>query len=191
MPDLIEATQNGLHAAWLDGQSVINLRGDPDDAAFRDGMATALGLDLPTLACTRSARGGLQIVWAGPDDWFVITSSEAPDVVASRLRSGLANQHVAVTDVSSGYTVLQLRGEPVRDVLAEGCPLDLHPRVFKTGQSAGSHFFKASVWLWQTDDAPVFEMLVRRSFGAYVQLMLEKATQECGLNVAACDEART
>ena len=77
--------------------------------------------------------------------------------------------------------MLHLSGTPVRDVLAQGCPLDLHPRQFGTGSSAGSLFFKASVWLWQTDEAPVYEMLVRNSFRGYVWLMLERSTPECGL----------
>ena len=103
------------------------------------------------------------------------------DALAGALRAALGGVHSAVTDVSSGYTVLRLSGPPVRDVLAQGCPLDLHPRSFKTGQSAGSVFFKASVWLWQTDDAPVYELLVRNSFRGYVWLMLEHCTAESGL----------
>ncbi len=78
-------------------------------------------------------------------------------------------------------TLLHLSGPRVRELLAQGCPLDLHPRMFKTGQSAGSVFFKASVWLWQTDDAPVYEMLVRNSFRGYVWLMLEQCGEEVGL----------
>jgi sarcosine oxidase subunit gamma len=74
-----------------------------------------------------------------------------------------------------------LSGAPVREVLAQGCPLDLHPRVFGPGASAGSHYFKASIWLWQTDETPIYEVLVRRSFMGYFWLMLERSTQECGL----------
>ena len=103
------------------------------------------------------------------------------DPIVSQLRAALAGMHHAVTDVSSGYTVLHLGGAPVREVLAQGCPLDLHPRAFKPGDSAGSHFFKASLWLWQTDNAPTYEALVRRSFMGYFWLMLERSTQECGL----------
>jgi sarcosine oxidase subunit gamma len=122
-----------------------------------------------------------RVVWAGPDDWFVIGPKGQADAIIERLRTALAGLHHAVTDVSSGYTVLHLGGAAVRDVLAQGCPLDLHPSVFKAGMAAGSHFFKASVWLWQTDDAATFEVLVRRSFMNYVWLMLERCTQECGL----------
>jgi heterotetrameric sarcosine oxidase gamma subunit len=37
-----------------------------------------------------------------------------------------------VVDVSAQRTTLRLRGEHARDLLAGGCSLDLHPRVFGT-----------------------------------------------------------
>jgi sarcosine oxidase, subunit gamma len=170
-----------LVAGWRDGLAIVNLRGNADDAAFRQAVSGVLGMGLPLKACTTADNGVLRIVWAGPDDWFIVGPKGQADALATRLREALAGQHHAVTDVSSGYTVLHLSGTPVREVLAQGCPLDLHPRAFASGASAGSHFFKASVWLWQTDDAPVYELLVRRSFMGYVWLMLERCTAECGL----------
>lgn len=181
VPTTRASTGQSLLAGWRHGQSVLNLRGNPDDTAFREGVSQALGLDLPTQACTTVANDTHRLVWVGPDDWFVIGPKGQAVAIEAALREALAGQHMAVTDVSSGYTVLHLSGTPVRDVLAQGCPLDLHPRVFGPGASAGSVFFKASVWLWQADDAPVYEVLVRSSFRGYVWLMLERCAQECGL----------
>lgn len=181
VPTTRASTGQSLLAGWRHGQSVLNLRGNPDDTAFREGVSQALGLDLPTQACTTVANDTHRLVWVGPDDWFVIGPKGQAGAIEAALREALAGQHMAVTDVSSGYTVLHLSGTPVREVLAQGCPLDLHPRVFGPGASAGSVFFKASVWLWQTDEAPVYEVLVRSSFRGYVWLMLERCTQECGL----------
>ena len=181
VPTTRASTGQSLLAGWRHGQSVLNLRGNPDDTAFREGVSQALGLDLPTQACTTVANDTHRLVWVGPDDWFVIGPKGQAGAIEAALREALAGQHMAVTDVSSGYTVLHLSGTPVRDVLAQGCPLDLHPRVFGPGASAGTVFFKASVWLWQADDAPVYEVLVRSSFRGYVWLMLERCTQECGL----------
>ena len=66
---------------------------------------------LPLQPCTSVAEdGALRIVWAGPDDWFVIGPAGEADAVGDRLRGALAGLHHAVTDVSSGYTVLQLSG---------------------------------------------------------------------------------
>lgn len=170
-----------LLAGWREGLAIINLRGNAEDAPFREAALNALGVPLPVKAGGLGDNGIVRIVWAGPDDWFIIGPKGQAEALADRLQKALAGQHHAVTDVSSGYTVLHLSGTPVRDVLAQGCPLDLHPRSFAPGMCAGSHFFKASVWLWQIDDAPVYEVLVRRSFTGYVWLMLERTTAECGL----------
>jgi len=110
-----------------------------------------------------------------------MSTQHSAGALEAALRAELAGQHFAVTDVSSNYTILNLSGPRVRELLAQGCPLDLHPRAFRPGQSAGSVFFKASIWLWQTEKAPVYEVLVRNSFCAYVWLMLEQCTAESGL----------
>ena len=170
-----------LVAGWRDGLSIINLRGPAELAEFREAAGCALGLELPVKACTSVANDVLRLVWAGPDDWFVIGPKGQAGAIEARLRAALSGLRHAVTDVSSGYAVLHMSGAPVRDVLAQGCPLDLHPRVFQPGSSAGSHFFKASVWLWQTASAADFELLVRRSFMGYFWLMLQRTTVECGL----------
>jgi sarcosine oxidase subunit gamma len=177
-------SETALVAQWRDGLAILNLRGQPDDRAFLQAAQAALGAALPTEPCRTSQAGALRIVWAGPDDWFVIGSGGHAESLAARLRGATAGLHAAVTDVGSGYRVLRLMGPPVREVLAQGCPLDLHPRAFGMGACAGTHFFKASVWLWQAGDAPGFELLVRRSFAGYVGLMLERATMESGLAMA-------
>jgi len=170
-----------LVAGWRADLSIVNLRGNAEETAFREGAASAMGVALPLKPCTISENGLVRVVWVGPDDWFIVGPSGQPEAIALRLREALSGLHYAVTDVSSGYTVLHLSGRPVRDVLAQGCPLDLHPRAFERGACAGSHFFKASIWLWQTDEAPVYELLVVRSYMDYVWLMLERACAECGL----------
>jgi sarcosine oxidase, subunit gamma len=175
------STDQALLAGWRHGLSILNLRGNAEDPAFREAVTRALGLSLPVQACSSVSNAMFRLVWVGPDDWFVIGPKGRAAAIEAALRQALAGQHCAVTDVSSGYTVLHLSGQPVREVLAQGCPLDLHPKVFGPGSAAGSVFFKASVWLWQTEESPVYEVLVRSSFRGYVWLMLERCTPECGL----------
>jgi sarcosine oxidase subunit gamma len=175
------ATSGPLQAGQRDGLAIVNLRLDPGDPTAVAAVRHALGLGLPLAACATDANGQVRIVWAGPDDWFVIGAPGAQAQIVDDLRLTLAGTHHAVTDVSSGYLVVRLAGPSVRDVLAQGCPLDLHPHAFVQGQAAGSHFFKASIYLWQVDPSPTFEMLVRRSFMAYFWQMLRACTIECGL----------
>ena len=174
-------SDQALLAGWRTGLAIVNLRGNAEDPAFRAAVSRALKLELPIQPCSSVADAVHRLVWVGPDDWFVIGPKGQASAIEAQLRTALAGMHHAVTDVSGGYTVLHLSGTPVREVLAQGCPLDLHPRVFGPGASAGSLFFKASIWLWQTDEAPIYEVLVRSSFRGYFWLMLERSTQECGL----------
>lgn len=169
-----------LQVRWDRSRAIVNLRGDPADAGFVQAVSQTIGLPLPTQAGGCPAQGSRRIVWAGPDDWFVIGDHGSQETVARALREAAGARHHAVTDVSSGYVILGLSGVPVRDVLAQGCPLDLHPRAFAAGRCAGTHFFKASVWLWRTGD-DAFELLVRSSFAGYVARLLDDCTAECGM----------
>ncbi len=178
----------GLRAVWREDLAIVNLRGDPADAAFVAGAAAALGLALPLAPCTSTADAAMRVIWAGPDEWFVIGAPGQADALTDALRTALADTHHAVTDVSSGYTVLRLSGAATREVLAQGCPIDLHSRAFGPSACAGSLFFKASVWLWRVgSDGDSFELLVRRSFMGYVGLMLQRCTAECGPAVQQLD----
>ncbi len=176
--------QRGIHkeplVAGQELRAVINLRGNPQDPAFVQAVQQALGLPLPLTACSSLANAQIRIVWAGPDDWFVIGAAGEQQSMAQRLRTALAGQHCAVTDVSSGYFMVSLAGIQARDVLAQGCPLDLHSSVFKPGQSAGTHFFKVGIYLWQRDNAPTYEMLVRRSFIDHFWQLINHCTLDCG-----------
>lgn len=175
----------------------LNLRGDPSDAKFVAAVAAVLGVGLPVIANTVHEADAATVFWLGPDEWLVVTSGEGRAETERRLQAALGELHAAVTDVSGGQTALALRGPAVRDVLAKGCPLDLHPRAFGPGRCAQSHLAKAPVLLRMVDGrtasdagagsakASVFELVVRRSFAGHVWTWLEDAAVEHGLEVEA------
>lgn len=166
---------------WRDGQALVNLRGHAEDEAFMRACTAALGMAPPATPCRTVATASRRVVWAGPDDWFVVDPAVPAGRLVEELRAAVSGLNAAVTDVSSGYTVLRLSGQAARNVLAQGCPLDLHPRVFGPDDCAGSHFFKAAIWLWQSEaEQPAFDLIVRRSFKRYVTLMTERAMREYG-----------
>lgn len=163
-----------------DLKTIVNLRGDANDPAFVEAVQQALGLALPVKACSTLANADLRVVWAGPDDWFVIGEAGQEASIMNRLQSALTGQHCAVTDVSSGYFVVSLAGARAREVLQQGCPLDLHWRSIQPGRAAGSHFFKVSIHLWMNDDLPTFQLLVRRSFIDHFWQLIDHCTLDCG-----------
>lgn len=168
----------------------VNLRGDPDDPAFLTSVETALGFRPPLELNTVTESGDLAALWLGPDEWLVLTRPDREAGVAEALRNALGDLHYAVTDLSGGQTVINIAGDRARDVLAKGCSLDLHPRVFGPGRCAQSVVGKAGVTIRQIDDSPSFDLIVRRSFAEYLALWLEDAAQEYGFAVVAADMTR-
>ncbi len=163
----------------------LNLRGNAQDPRFVGAVSDVLGDGLPLVANTVTDVQGITMYWLGPDEWLIVTPGERRAGVEGELRKVLAGLRVAVTDVSGGQTVLQLHGAHVRDVLAKGCPIDLHPRAFSIGQCAQSHLAKAPILIGQIENQPYFELIFRRSFADYLWTWLEGAAAEYGLEVAA------
>ena len=163
----------------------INLRGNARHPRFVGAVSDVLGDGLPLVANTVTDVQGITMYWLGPDEWLIVTPGERRAAIEGELRKVLAGLRVAVTDVSGGQTVLQLHGAHVRDVLAKGCPIDLHPRAFSIGQCAQSHLAKAPILIGQIENQPYFELIFRRSFADYLWTWLEGAAAEYGLEVAA------
>ncbi|MCC8396923.1 sarcosine oxidase subunit gamma [Paraburkholderia sp. MMS20-SJTR3] len=158
---------------------LVNVRGDTRDVAFMHAVEQVIGCKPPEKANTVASGNGYRIVWLGPDEWL-IGSAAAHDAtraapLEAKLRAAFAGLFASAVDIGSGYTVLEISGTRTRDVLARGCPLDLHPKLFGVGQCAQSHYFKASITLLPTG-ADSFEIVVRRSFADYfVKIMLDAA----------------
>jgi len=176
------------------GRRLAVLRGRRSDAAFGNAIRETLGV-APPAPCATVERGGLRLVGVGPDEALVVAGGydaakggdSAAEAALQRLRSALAATRHAWTDVSSGFATIVLHGPMARDVLSRGCPLDLHPRAFGPGSSAGSLWFKAPILLWQVDDAPRYEFTVRRSLARYAWEMLRDAARTTGLEVRRFD----
>ena len=163
----------------------LNLRGDPHDARFLAAVRAVVGVAPPLTPNMVNEAHDIVVLWLGPDEWLILTPNERRVAIELGLQSALRGMRFAVTDVSGGQTVVVLRGGSVRDLLAKGCPVDLHPSVFDVGQCAQSHLAQAPILLRQVDREPAFEIIVRRSFADYFWTWLEDAAAEYGLAVQA------
>jgi sarcosine oxidase subunit gamma len=169
------------------GLGKIDLRGNSQDRAFMAAVGRVLDLLLLGEPCTSAAREQIAALWLGPDQWLV--TCPAPEVagLVSSLREALANLHVAITDVTDGRVAFRVAGPSARDVLAKGCPLDLHPRAFPTGSCAQSLLAKAAVLIHLLDDererGSSFDVYVARSFAHHLWMWLEDAGREYGVQI--------
>jgi sarcosine oxidase subunit gamma len=159
-------------------RGLVNLRLDPSNATARAAAEAALGLALPAQPNHATDGTGRSALWLGPDEYLVVTEAGGEAGLAETLRQALHGHHAAVTDVSDGRTTIEIAGRHARDVLAKGCGLDLHPRVFGPGRCAQTGLAKARIILRQTGPAPVFEIFVERSHAEYLWLWLKDAARE-------------
>ena len=162
----------------------LNLRGDPQDADFMSAAASVLGFGLPTRPNTTAVDGKLLALWLGPDEWHIVTPPTSQTPLMDSLEAAFHGMHVAVTDITGGQAVITVSGPSARDVLAKGCPLDLHPTVFKPTHCAQTLLAKANITIRCVDNSPPsFELIVRRSFAEYAAGWLRDAGVEYGVGV--------
>ena len=156
----------------------IDLRGDPGDARFLRAVQSITDLRLP-LAAGTSASGLLAaLLWLGPDEWLLTSRTQQGAGLAASLRKALSGIPAAVTDVGDARLVYAVSGSIARTVLAKGCALDLHERVFPPGRCAQSLLAKVPVLVHASSPEPVFDLYVARSFRDYAWDWLLTAASE-------------
>jgi sarcosine oxidase subunit gamma len=141
------------------------VQGDASRAEFSDQVTRQFSIALPITPNTTAGSDTVTALWLGPRSWLLIAESAGSplDEFAAR-RDALGVVGGALFDLSASRIAYRLAGTNAADVLATGCPLDLHPRAFRAGDCAQSMFGHVNVLLHKTDDAPTFTIMVARSF---------------------------
>jgi sarcosine oxidase subunit gamma len=138
-----------------------------------------LGTRLPTTPNTWVATATERAIWLGPDEWLLTSTAHDPEELTGRVREAVRPLGGAVIDVSAQRIGVRLTGRRAGDVLAKGCSIDLHPRVFSRGSAAQTTVGLAGVILLALSDAGEdFVLLVRSSFAGYLADWLLDAAQE-------------
>jgi sarcosine oxidase subunit gamma len=138
------------------------------------GSAAGFALGMAINRCT--AAGDRLAVRLGPDEWLLCAPLAEAEAIASGVASGLTGTAHALVDVSHRYAALQIEGVHAAEVLAAGCPLDVHPAAFGVGQATRTLFGKAEIVLWRFDGA--WRLECARSFAPYVWAFLGEAARE-------------
>jgi len=135
--------------------------------------AAAERLSLP--GPLRSAQAAdHRALWLGPDQWLLIGDgfSEALAVAGGFL-----------TDVSHGRAAVRIGGPRARELLAKGCSLDLHARVFRPGHCAQTSIARTSVLLHALGPDDGFDLYCARSYAQSLWHWLTEAAAEFGYRV--------
>ncbi|HEY5797857.1 MAG TPA: sarcosine oxidase subunit gamma family protein [Bosea sp. (in: a-proteobacteria)] len=180
--------KTGVRVAARDGLGIASLIAPATgDAALAPAVKARFGLDLPSTPAIASSKTHAA-VWAGPGQWLLIANERAGFADALAPLSDVA----AVADQSSGRAALRLSGNRIRDALAKGCMLDLHPSAFPVGMAALTSIAHIGVHLWRAQDGPegaVFEIMVARSFAGSFWSWLSASAAEFGCEVVTNEAA--
>ncbi len=155
-------------------------------AALVEAVQATFAIALP-LTPRRIEANGIAFIGCGPDQWLV-HATPAPEAGMEVLLGPSCTGLASIVDQSHGRTVLRLSGRRVRDTLAKGLGLDLHPRVFAVDHAATTSIAHIGVQLWQTSDGPLgptYEISVPRSATLSFWRWLEASAAEYGLELRA------
>lgn len=161
--------------------TMVDLWADPTGPGGAEA-ARLLGLNsLPATPGTCASGTDTTVIWFGPQEWLVISTQRGGEALETELHEAVAAAGGAAVDVSAQRTTVRLRGAHARDVLAKGCSLDLHPRVFGPGAAAQTMLALAAVVLIPLDDKGTdYRIIVRSSFAGYLADWLIDAVAEFG-----------
>ncbi|WP_214368638.1 sarcosine oxidase subunit gamma [Pseudonocardia sp. H11422] len=165
-----------LRIEELPSRAQLDLRLDPSGPGAR-GFAGAVGVALPVEPGTTSAGTGVEALWLGPDEWLLVGPPGTEAELTARVQAAVGDEHASVVDVSAQHTTLLLAGPRARDVLAHGCSIDLHPRVFGAGRCAQTMLARARVVL-VADGPDALRVVVRSSYARYLADWLLDAMTE-------------
>lgn len=159
--------------------TMVDLWVDPAGAGGAEA-AGLLGLtSLPTTPGTCVDGSDSTVIWFGPHEWLVTSTQRGGEALEAELHEAVAATGGAAVDVSAQRTTVRLRGAHARDVLAKGCSLDLHPRVFGRGAAAQTMLALAAVVLIPlNDNGTDYRIIVRSSFAGYLADWLIDAAEE-------------
>jgi heterotetrameric sarcosine oxidase gamma subunit len=171
-----EANQgSSVRLEILSGRSCWGLKSWLPDQARATGVEFA-GLTLrSTVGAT--VAGEPRVLCLAPDEWQVVADTMGAKRALTRAGSLMDAYGVAAVDLSDALSILRIQGRDAREVLAKGCGLDLHPRVFPVCRCARTRFAGLAVAL-DCVEQERFELYVARSYSAYLHAWLVDAVAE-------------
>jgi sarcosine oxidase subunit gamma len=179
--DRLAGLSPALEAAERPYLTQLTVRASDPVAVAR--MGEALGVAFPGEPCAftrgRGPFGDVEVLWLGPDEYLVVAGPDLAVPVDDALRTALRPARGAVVDTSAQRTAVALSGPHVRDVLAHGCAIDLHPSKAPTGTCVQTLLARAGIVLQVADaGSGAFTVLVRSSFADYLAAWLSDACVE-------------
>jgi len=151
----------------------FNLRGNLGNKEFANKIRKILGMILPNESCSTSSKEKISSLWLGPNEWLLVSNNEiSKDTNIYELEQVLfdnisKNNLGAITNVTDHFTIFQLSGSNIFEVLSKGCPFDFSSNDFGNNKVIQTILNHVDVTIHQRSENDV-ELYVRRSFAGYL-----------------------
>lgn len=159
-------SQSSLRFSFRLYDGKIILQGSPTDEGFTAAAHGALQLSLPQPTASVSCPG-LGVLALGPREWLLVTPEGSEQDLYQRLQKILSPHSHGLAIASDALVVITVAGPKARDVLAAGCALDFHPRVFQTSKVVRTLLARTSVIVHRAADQ-AYDLYIGRSYANYL-----------------------
>ena len=123
-----------------------------------------------------SGNNDTRILWIGPNNWFIFSSSEQ---LSEEISKNLSNNEFAITDLSHSKAIIELSGKNLKEVLKKGCPINFNE--LNKNQSINSIYNGIAITLDFVNDQPAtVRVMSLRSFGESLYHSVTDASLEFG-----------
>jgi len=151
----------------------INLRGNLENKDFLSKVGKILGIILPKEACSTSTKEQITCIWLGPNEWILVSNDtinkESNDYELEKLLfKDISKTNLgAVTNVSDHYTIFNLTGSNVFEILSKGSPFDFNSENFGDNKAVQTILNHVDVTIHRKTKENV-DLYVRRSFSDHL-----------------------
>ena len=187
MPDFISPiteshTYNNFSMKEKTPVAKINLRGDLENKDFASKVGKLLGMILPKDSCSTSTKEKITCMWLGPNEWLLVSNDtvtkESNDYELEQLLfNDISKKNLgAVTNVSDHYTIFNLAGSNIFEILSKGSPFNFNSEDFgndKVVQTLLNHV-DVTIHRKTKDDVDLY---VRRSFSDHLWAWIKDSSR--------------
>ena len=160
----------------------INLRGNIENREFGSKIGKVLGIILPKESCSTSTKEKITCMWLGPNEWLLVSndvvSKESNEYELEKiLFDGISKTNLgAVTNVSDHYTIFNLTGSNIFEILSKGCPFDFNSDAFGNNKVIQTILNHVDVTIHRKSKEDV-DLYVRRSFSDHLWAWIKDSSR--------------
>lgn len=158
--------------------SIVNIRAaTAARSVLSDCLQTGYSQQLPVTTGIAAHSELAQIICISPDHWLLVSENmENEQQRTSLMNLALDAYHANATLVTDQYACFKIEGSDVREVLCQGCSINLDPDVFHFGHAAACGFTRSKIILIPQKSENQYLILIESSLADYFEEWIDSSS---------------